>query len=710
VNLPFRSLLSAAILTALAACSAPSGDSAPAAPAADATPATTAPAAPKPIAIDMAAIKTQPISFRAADLNPGVTACTDLNLHANQTWLAANPVPSDRSSWGSFEVLGERSLEIQHAIVQTAAQSNATGGSIEQKVGDFFGSGMDEAAIEAAGIEPLKPRLAKIDAISDAAGIAAYLREAYAVGQGPLFGFYANADLKNSEMVIGFTNQGGLSLPERSYYLEDREDFVAAREALLTYAATVLQLAGSDEASAKAQAQQILEFETLLAQASLDRVSLRDPASRYNPVSLTEADAVTPNFPWGAFFDTLGVARPEMFSLAMPDFFREFDRMLVEVPVAQWQTWLRFRTLNSAAPYLGKAFEDANFALYGKTLRGQQEQQERWKRVLGAVNGSMGEALGQLYVAVAFPPESKAKMQQLVANLSEALKERLQNLDWMGDETKTKALEKWASFTPKIGYPDKWRSWDGLSVGRDSYVANLEAAAAFNYRFMLDKIGKPVDRTEWGMSPQTVNAYYRASANEIVFPAAILQPPFFDPNADDALNYGGIGAVIGHEMLHGYDDQGSKFDAVGNFANWWTDQDRERFNARTDKLVAQFNAYEALPGLNVNGRLALGENIADLGGLTVAYAAMRRAQGEGYTDPMVEGLSQSQRFFLNWATVWRRGFTTEAMKLQITNGPHAPGMFRAVGAPSNMPTFHEAFGCQPGDRMRREGEERVAIW
>ncbi|WP_395791803.1 M13 family metallopeptidase [Aquimonas sp.] len=706
---PLRTLLSLAVLTGLAACSAPSNDTAaPAAPVAE-TAAAAAPA-PKPIAIDMATIMTQPISFKATELNPDVAACTDLNLHTNAVWLAANPVPSDRSSWGSFEVLGERSLEVQHAIVKAAAASNASAGSIEQKVGDFFGSGMDEAAIEAAGINPLKPRLAQIDAITDTAGIADFLRASYARGQGQLFGFYANADLKNSEMVIGFTGQGGLSLPERSYYLEDRADFVSAREGLLKYAATLLQLAGADEASARSQADQILAFETRLAKASMDRVSLRDPASRYNPVSIAEADAITPNFPWGSFFDAVGVAQPTMFSLGMPDFFREFNAMLTEVPVAEWQTWLRFRTISNAAPYMGKAFDDANFELFGRTLRGQQEQQERWKRVLNAVNASMGEALGQLYVAVAFPPDSKAKMEQLVDNLRESLKERLNQLDWMGEDTKARALEKWASFTPKIGYPDKWREWDGLQVGRNSYVDNLEAAAAFNYRFMLDKIGKPVDKTEWGMSPQTVNAYYRASANEIVFPAAILQPPFFDPNADDGLNYGGIGAVIGHEMLHGYDDQGSKFDAVGNFANWWSDQDRERFNARTDKLVSQFNAYEALPGLNVNGALALGENIADLGGLTVAYAAMRRAQGEGFTDPNLEGLTQSQRFFLNWATVWRRGFTEEAMKLQITNGPHAPGLFRAIGAPSNMPAFHEAFNCQPGDRMRREGEQRVAIW
>lgn len=703
---PLPSLLSLALLTALAGCSSPQGE----APAASAPAAAADPAARAPLAIDESLVTTAPIQFRAVDLNPDVAACTDLNLHTNALWLAANPIPADQSTWGSFEVLRQRSLEVQHAIARAAAEANAPRGSIEQKVGDFFAAGMDEAAIEAAGLDPIKPELAQIDALDSSAAVAAYLREAYANGRGMLFGFWSSPDLKDSNFVIGFAGQGGLSLPERSYYLEDRADFVTAREAMLTYASTLLTLAGADAESAAAQARDILAFETRLAGAMLDRVTLRDPAARYNPVSLSEADAITPNFSWGAFFDGIGVARPEMFSLGMPDFFREFDAMLAEVPATQWQSWLRFRTLSSAAPFLPRAFEEANFELYSRVLRGQEEQQERWKRVMGALNGSMGEALGQLYVAVAFPPESKAKMERLVDNLSEALRERLKNLEWMGEETRAQALEKWASFTPKIGYPDVWRSWDGLQVDRGSYIANLRAAAAFNYRYNLDKIGQPVDRNEWGMSPQTVNAYYRASANEIVFPAAILQPPFFDPNADDALNYGGIGAVIGHEMLHGYDDQGSKFDAQGNFVNWWTDEDRERFNARTQRLVRQFNAYEALPGLNVNGALALGENIADLGGLTVAYEAMRRAQGEGFEDPMVEGLSQSQRFFLNWATVWRRAFTEQSMRVQITTGPHAPGQFRAVGAPSNMPRFHEAFGCQPGDPMRRDGEERVAIW
>ena len=461
-------------------------------------------------------------------------------------------------------------------------------------------------------------------------------------------------------------------------------------QAMLKVLLPGVKLAGADEATAKAQAQQVMDFETRLAKASLGRVELRDPATRYNPVSLAEADAMTPNFSWTRFFAALEVPAPEKFSLANPAFFKEFDAMLADVPLEQWQAWLRFKAIDGASPYLSKAFEEANFEFYRKTLAGQQEMQPRWKRVLGALNGSMGEGFGQLYVAQAFPPESKAKMEALVQNLMATLKVRLENLEWMSEETKVKAIEKWSTFTPKVGYPDKWRDWSGLQVAGDSYAQNLMRASAFNYRYMLDKIGKPVDRSEWGMSPQTVNAYYRATANEIVFPAAILQPPFFDVNADDALNYGGIGAVIGHEMLHGFDDQGSKFDAQGNMANWWTDEDREKFEAATTKLADQYSGYEALPGLFVNGKLGLGENIADLGGVTVAYDALQRAQGEGFTDPMIDGYSQDQRFFMNWATVWRIAFTEAQLKQQLTVGPHSPGMFRAIGAPSNQPAFAAA--------------------
>ncbi len=690
--------LSLAVVTTLAACqreaSAPDAGAAP--PAAK-------------LSIDLANVSAQPIAFNAADIDPNVNACQDLNGYVNAKWLAANPVPADRTSWGAFPALGERSLHVQHEIAKAAAAGQWPAGSMEQKVGDFFAAGMDQAAIDAAGIAPLEPALDRIDAIADASEIPAYLRGAYAEARGMLFNLFGAPDVKDSGVNIANVSQGGLSLPERAYYLEDRDDYKTARVAFVEHVAKLLELAGSEAATARVQAEQVMAFETRLARASMERLKLRDPANRYNPVSMAEAEALTPNFSWTAMFDSLGVAQPQMFSLAQPDFFREFDRMLVDVPLDEWKTWLRFKAIDDAAPYLGSAFEQQSFEFYRKTLAGQQEQQERWKRVLGALNRSIGEGFGQLYVAQAFPPESKAKMEQLVGNLREALRHRL-DLEWMSDETKEKAIEKWSTFTPKIGYPDKWRDWSGLEFRRDSFFANIEAAAGFNYRWNLSKIGKPVDRSEWGMSPQTVNAYYRATANEVVFPAAILQPPFFDPNADDALNYGGIGGVIGHEMLHGFDDQGSKFDATGNMQNWWTDDDRQRFEQRTARLAAQFDQYEALPGLFVNGKLGLGENIADLGGVTVALEALRRQQGDNYTDPMVDGLSQTQRFFLNWATVWRIAFTEAQLRQQITVGPHSPGMFRAIAPASNMPAFSEAFGCSEGDKMVRGDGERVSIW
>jgi putative endopeptidase len=668
-----------------------------------------APEAPK-LTVDLSQVAQQPISFKAEDLDTSIEACQDFNGFVNSKWLAANPVPGDRTTWGAFPALGERSLQVQHEIAKAAAEGQWPAGSMEQKVGDFFAAGMDEAAIEAAGLAPIQPELDRVAALTATSDIPAYLGQAYASGQGMLFGFFAMADYNDSSTNIAYAMQGGLSLPERAYYLEDREDYKAARVAFVEHVAKLMQLAGADEATAKAQAQQVMDFETRLAKASLGRLELRDPAKRYNPVALADADAATPNFSWTAFFAALDVPAPQTFSLATPDFFKEFDAMLADVPLEQWQTWLRFRAIDGASPYLGSAFERANFEFYRQTLAGQKEMPERWKRVLGALNGSMGEGFGQLYVAQAFPPESKAKMEQLVGNLMQSLKHRLEGLAWMSEETKAKALEKWSSFTPKIGYPDKWREWDGLAVSREGYAANVMAASAFNMRYMLDKIGKPVDRTEWGMSPQTVNAYYRATANEIVFPAAILQPPFFDANADDALNYGGIGAVIGHEMLHGFDDQGSKFDATGNMANWWTDEDRAKFEAAAAKLADQYSSYEALPGLFVNGKLGLGENIADLGGTTVAYDALKRAQGEGFTDPMIDGYSQDQRFYMNWATVWRIAFTEAQLKQQITVGPHSPGMFRAIGPQSNQPAFAEAFGCKEGDKMVRSGEDRVVIW
>ena len=666
-------------------------------------------AADAPVKFDLSNIDVPSAAFNVADLDASVPACEDLNAFVNRKWLAANPVPGDRTSWGSFEVLGERSLAIQHAIVEQLAAAKPAAGSIEAKIADVWRTGMDQAAIDAAGLAPLQPTLDGIAALSDGAGVAVWLRAQYAAGQGGPFSLFANADFKDSENVIAYAGQGGLGLPEKGYYFD--ADKAPIREAYVKYIAQLLELSGTGAADAARQAQAVLDFETRLAKASLSRIELRDPATRYNPVSATGANQVTPNFDWNALFDTLKVPAADKFSLAQPQFFAELDAMLADTPVQDWQAYLRFHAIDDAAPYLAAPFEQANFGFYSQTLRGQQEMLPRWKRVLGSVNNAMGEALGQLYVQAAFPAQSKAQMQQLVDNLSAALKTRLENLDWMGDDTRRRALEKWASFTPKIGYPDKWRPWDGLQTGGDSYLANMQAARAFNYRYMLDKIGKPVDRTEWGMSPQTVNAYYNSTKNEIVFPAAILQPPFFDPDADPALNYGGIGAVIGHEMMHGYDDSGSQFDARGNFDSWWTAEDRKAFEARADRLVAQFDGYEAIPGKHVKGRLTLGENIGDLGGLTVAYDALQQAlkdRPEAIVE--IDGMSQDQRFFANWATVWRRNFTDGELRVRLETDPHAPANFRANGTPSNMPAFARAFACKPGDGMVRPEEERIVIW
>ena len=688
--------LTIAIAASLAACG--KHDTAPAASADAATPA-----------FDQSQIKTALISLNSADLDPSIAACTDLNGFVNSKWLTANPVPNDQTTWGSFEILRERSLEVQHALVQQAAASKPKAGSVEAKIGDIWRTGSDEAKIEAAGITPLQPQLDKIAALNDTAAITQYLRDSQAQGQGVLFSLSANADYKDSANVIAYVGQGGLGLPEKGYYIDDAQAKI--RDAYVAYIAQALTLSGVDAAQAKTQAKAVLDFETRLAKASLSRIELRDPAKRYNPVSAAEADKLTPNFSWTALFDTLKVPAAQKFSLAQPAFFTEVDKMLADVPASTWQAYLRFHTIDDASPYLSSAFEKANFDFYSTTLRGQKEMQPRWKRVLESVNGAIGEGLGQLYVNAVFPADSKVQMQHLVENLSVALKARLEKLEWMGEDTRKKALEKWASFTPKIGYPDKWRDWSGYETNADSYLGNMQAARAFNYRYMLNKIGKPVDKTEWGMTPQTVNAYYNATKNEIVFPAAILQAPFFDAKADPALNYGGIGAVIGHEMMHGYDDSGSQFAANGNFDNWWTDSDRKAFTGRTDQLVAQFDGYESLPGVNVKGKLTLGENIGDLGGLTVAYDALQMALKE---DPKanvaVDGHSQDQRFFMNWATVWRRNFNEGELRVRLNTDPHAPANFRANGAPSNMPAYAKAFECKAGDAMVRADDKRVVIW
>ncbi len=703
---PHILLLSAAVSLALAACNKDATPPAAATPEAAAAATPAASDGPKAMTLDESKLPAA-TPFSAADLDTTKNACTDFGGYANGKWLAANEIPGDRTSWGAFSILDERSVNAQRQLAeQAAADSKATG--VEKLVGDFWASGMDEAKINAQGIDPIKPELAAIDALNDKDAIAEYLRTSAAKGHNVLFGFGPSADFKDSANNIAYAFQGGLGLPDPEYYTKaSNKDKLDAYQA---HIAKVLELSGVAAADAATQAKAVVGFETRLAKVSKTSEQMsRDAELAYNPVTLADADKLTPNFAWTKFFESQGVAAPAKFSLAIPAFHAEVSKMLGDVDAGTWRSYLRFHTVASAAPYLSQPFVDENYAFNGKFLNGQKQDKPRWKRVLGTIENESGEALGQLYVKVAFPAESKAKMETLVGNLRTALKARIEKLAWMSDETKQKAIAKWETFTPKIGYPDKWRDWSGLTTSRDSYLGNVRAAEEFNYKWSLGKIGKPVDKTEWGMSPQTVNAYYNPQQNEIVFPAAILQPPFFDAKADDAFNYGGIGAVIGHEMTHGYDDQGARFGPTGNFEEWWTPADKTAFAALTGKLVNQFNEYEAAPGAKVNGKLTLGENIADLGGLATAFDAMKTATA-GSEDPKVGGLTRDQNFFLNWATVWRTKYTPENLKVRLVTDPHAPATFRAIGAPSNMPAFAAAFSCKAGDAMVRGVDKQVVIW
>ena len=668
-------------------------------------------AAATPAASPVAAPAPKHVAFDVSELDTSIAVCQDFNGFVNAKWLAANPIPGDKTRWGTFDMLREKSLDTQKALVEAlAAKTDAAPGSLEQKVGAFYAAAMDEAAIERAGFAPIQPELAKVDALKTPADIVAFLTDAHARGWMQVFAFGSGANYKDSRSTIAYAFQAGLTLPTRDYYTDEKH--AATREAYTAHVARMLELVGVDAATARKQAADVLAFETQLAKASFAPAELNDPANQYHFVSLDEAAKAMPHFDWPAFFAAQGARVEQGFSLSQPKFFAEVDRMIATTPVAQWQAYLRFHVADAAAPYLSSAFQQASFDFHKQTLNGQKEQEPRWKRALASVNESIGMALGELYVVDNFPPEAKARAQELVDNVQAALKARIEKLDWMGEATKARALEKWSSFLPKIGYPDTWRDWSGLELSRDDHFGNLAAALKFNHAHDVAKIGKPTDRLEWHMTPQTVNAYYNPTDNTINFPAAILQPPFFDALADDALNYGGIGAVIGHEAIHGYDDQGSQFDAVGNFADWWQPADKEAFQARTGKLVEQFAAYEPLPGKHIDGVLTLGENIADLGGLTVAYDALQAALGKqpGESKESIDGYSEDQRFFMNWARVWRGNVLEKRLEVLLATDPHAPARYRAIGAPSNMGSFAAAFDCKPGDAMLRSGDAQVKIW
>jgi predicted metalloendopeptidase len=644
-----------------------------------------------------------------ANLDTSVRPCDDFYQFANGGWLKSHSLPADKSRYGAMEELSERNRAIlQKILTETSTKTTWAKGSVQQKVGDFYTSGMNEAAIEKRGLAPMKPIFATIDGLKDTKQLPALLAKLHSQGLPGGFGFYVRQDAKASTHYLGYLSQGGTGLPDRDYYLKDDARSRDIRAKYEAHIAKMLELAGDAPDLAWVRAKVVLELETRLARAQWTRVEMRNPQKTYNKRTLDQVVAETPGFDWQSYFKARGVKLAEL-NLTQPSFFQAFGKVASEVPAPQWRTYLRWHALSATANLLPKAFGEESFAFHGKVLNGTPEREPRAKRIEAMTDGTLGEALGQLYVKVAFPPESKKKVLELVENLRVALRERISNLDWMSPATKQQALTKLNAFGVKIGYPDKWKTY-AFDVKRDDFFGNVRRAAAFRVHENLAKLGKPIDRTEWGMTPPTVNAYYSPTMNEIVFPAGILQPPFFDAKADDAVNYGALGYVIGHEMTHGFDDSGSQFDAEGNLKNWWTEADKKAYQSRTDLVVKQYDAYEPLKGEHVNGKLTLGENIADIGGLKIAFAAYQNSLKGKPTPAPIDGFTGPQRFFLGAAAVWRNHIREAAASVRLKTDPHSPGRERVIGPLSNLPEFYDAFSCTDGQPMKRDVKVRPAIW
>ena len=647
-------------------------------------------------------------AFDKSALDTTVSACTDFNQYANGGWLKKNPIPAAYSFWGVSSVLGEQNRDQLRTILESAAKSKAPAGSNEQKIGDYYASCMDEKTIEEAGLSPLKPELAHIDAIKDVPTLQAEIFRLHTLGVAPLFNDGSQQDRKNSEQVIFGVGQGGLGLPDRDYYLKDDPKSKDIREKYEQYVRQIFQLAGDTPEASATEAKNVIAFETRLAQASLTRVERRDPDRTYHRMTLQEAAQMAPEFNWTGLYSALNLPTTTAVNVGMPDYFKEVNRALTEVSLDTWKNYLRFNLINNSASALSTPFVNANFDFYSKTLRGTKEQLPRWKRCVAATDRALGEALGQVYVKTAFPPAAKARIVDMVNNLADALQSDIKGLSWMNDATKTAALAKLGAFQRKIGYPDKWRDYSSLAVDRSLYLQNVWRWRMYEEQRDIKKIGQPVDRTEWGMSPPTVNAYYNPSMNEIVFPVGILQPPFFDAKRDDAYNYGAVGAVIGHEMTHGFDDQGAKFDAKGNLANWWTPEDLAAFQKQAECIQKQFDQFK-VGDVSTNGKLVSGESIADLAGLKIAYAAYQKSQ-QGKPRQTIDGFTPEQRFFIGYAQSWAGQGRPEAERLQATTDPHPLDRFRANAPLSNMPEFATAFGCKANDPMVRPADQRCVVW
>ncbi len=640
--------------------------------------------------------------------DPAVAFSADFFQAVNGKWLAETEIPADKASYGSFHILADNSQQAVKAIIdEVSARTDLTPGSDEQKLGSFYNSFMDEASIEKLGLSPLQPQLDAINALSDKTQLAALFARLQRDGVTIPFGWFVNNDAKNSTEYAVYLGQGGLGLPDRDYYFKDDEASLNIITQYQAYLTDMFSLAGFADAAAAAQ--RVYALEKALAEHHWTRLESRNADKTYNKMSAAELNASLGSFDWAAFASGARLAAVNDIIVRQPSYFAGFAKVLDNTDLQSWQDYLSMKTIHGYADKLSSPFADRRFAFYGTTLSGIQEQQPRWKRAVDAADQVLGELTGKLYVERHFKPEAKQRMEQLVANLIKAYEISIKELEWMTEETKVAALDKLSKFTPKIGYPDKWKDYSALQIDAGDLVGNVMRASQWGYDQMVAKLGKPIDKGEWFMTPQTVNAYYNPVNNEIVFPAAILQPPFFNMAADDAVNYGGIGGVIGHEIGHGFDDQGAKYDGNGNLRNWWTEQDKGQFQARGAKLIGQYNKFEPLPGVNVNGAVALGENIGDLGGMTVALKAYQLSL-DGQDAPVLDGFSGEQRFFISWAQVWRTKFREEALRRQLSTGPHSPAHYRVIGVLPNIPQFYTAFDIKEGDAMYLPPEQRVKIW
>ncbi len=641
--------------------------------------------------------------------DPGVRAGDDFYTHVNGKWLAATTIPPDKSSWGPVGILRQESQEQQRAIIEEAAASPTAGSAEARKVGDLYRSFMDEARIETLGLKPLAAEFAAIDAVKDKAELPALIAHLQQIGVTTPFDLDILQDKRNSTVYIAYLSQSGLGLPDRDYYVDDSDArLVGIRKKYGEHTEKMLAMAGSK--NAKQEAADILALETEIARVHWTKVESRDPVKTYEKVALKDLPGTAPGFGWKDYLDAVGVAGkiPDLV-LYQASYLRNFAALFAKTPLSTWKTYLRWAVLRDYARFLDKQYVDERFAFYGTTLSGIPENRPRWQRGVGLVDESIGEALGRVYVDKHFPPSSKARMEKLVANLLVTYRQSIDTLDWMGPQTKKEAQAKLAKITPKIGYPAKWRDYSKLVIAPDDLVGNVMRSRRFEFDRNIGKLGKPIDRDEWFMTPQTVNAYYNPFMNEIVFPAAFLQPPYFNPAADDAANYGGAGATIGHEISHGFDDSGSQFDGDGNLRDWWTAEDHKRFEEKTKALVAQFDAYSPVPGYFVNGKLTLGENIADLSGLAIAYKAYRLSLG-GKEAPAIDGMTGDERFFLSYAQGERDKTREEQQIVYLKSDPHSPDQFRANGPLSNLDAFYKTFNIKEGDKMYRPPNERVSIW